>query len=246
MDMNGTKPSILVIGFPKAGTSTITKALSESGFACSHWKHKKSVLLPREEIGRLIYDGWFDHGDPFHFFEGIDALTEVDFTAAKTPGFGSRLKRALWKVGLVARRPRFKVYEDTPIRAYWPQLDLALLLKIKSLYPGCRFILNSRDPDRQVDSIVRWSNFPDRLNAADLPGLPRGRGLERSDLRKWVVNHFDAVRHVFGNDPNFLEFSVEDDDARERLGAFVGREIAWWGVANKNMRRPAEADAIDA
>jgi hypothetical protein len=62
----------VVIGFPKSGTTTLQTALQRSGLRSAHWRWKG------EPIGKLIYDGWFEDGDPFARLPGLDVITQMD------------------------------------------------------------------------------------------------------------------------------------------------------------------------
>ncbi|RLL72999.1 sulfotransferase [Paenirhodobacter hankyongi] len=191
-------PKLLVVGFPKSGTSTIQRALEESGLVSAHW------MWRNRPVGRLIYDGWFSRGDPLALLEGVDAVTQMDFCM---PAQGVNL---------------------------WPNLDIALLLTIRRLHPDCRFILNYRPPQATESSFGRWNTLVERITESDIPGLPRGRGGRPGEVTRWIGAHLDAMRQVFAGDPNFLELDITAPDAAERLGAFLGHEIRWWGVANAN------------
>jgi hypothetical protein len=62
----------VVIGFPKAGTSTVQTALARSGLRAFHQIYRK------QPIGKLVYAGLLRHGDPFHSFPDVDVLTQMD------------------------------------------------------------------------------------------------------------------------------------------------------------------------
>lgn len=192
----------IVVGFPKAGTTTLQDALTASGLRCAHWEHNGQL------IGKLVYDGWFDRDDPFAYLKDLDALTQMD---ACVPASGVN---------------------------HWPNLDIALLLAIRRKYPDCLFILNGRPPLQIAESILRWPDLAVRLASVAIPGLPRGRGRRRPELRRWAANHYAAIRHVFAADPAFLDLDIASPDAPGRLGAALGIEIAWWGVANANPTPP--------
>jgi len=132
----------IVVGFPKAGTTTVTKALGSAGLACAQWLHEG------QPVGRLVHDGWFERGDPFAYFPGVDALTQMDICV---PSAGLN---------------------------HWPNLDIALLLAIRRLHPRCLFILNARPAAETARSMLRWQDMGTRLREADIPGLPAGRGTE--------------------------------------------------------------------
>lgn len=119
-------------------------------------------------------------------------------------------------------------------RSYWPQMDAALVHAIASHHPECRFLLLTRPVAKIADSIMRWRDLSDRLEALGAPGLPPGHAGEIDALTTWIDGHFRNVRRWFKDDPRFLELDIEDPEAPNRLGQFLRVEIAWWGMANTN------------
>jgi hypothetical protein len=191
----------VVIGFPKSGTTTLQTAIQRSGLRSVHWRRKGG-----EPIGKLIYDGWFEDGDPFARLPGVDVITQMDICV-----------------------PKEKLN-------YWPNLDIALLLAIRERHPDCLMILNARDPAKIADSILRWGDLARRIARGAQPGLPEGRGAERAELERWIGAHHAAVRRIFAGDPHFLDLDIAAADAPARLGAALGVTVKWWGRANENPR----------
>lgn len=190
----------VVIGFPKSGTTTLQTALQRSGLRSAHWRWKG------EPIGKLIYDGWFEDGDPFARLPGLDVITQMDICVPKE--------------GL----------------NHWPNLDIPLLLAIRERHPTCLLILNGREPAKIADSILRWGDLARRLSRGAQPGLPEGRGTQRAELERWIGTHHAAVRRIFAGDPHFLDLDIAAEDAPAKLGAALGVAIKWWGRANENPR----------
>jgi Sulfotransferase domain len=62
-----------VIGFPKSGTTSITRALESSGLKCAHWQNGS-----RHFVGALIYSAMMAGEDPFARLQGYDAITQAD------------------------------------------------------------------------------------------------------------------------------------------------------------------------
>lgn len=184
----------IVIGFPKSGTSTLTRAFEEAGLRCGHWVHRDAP------IGRLVYEGWFLAGDPFALLGDLDALTQMDVCLGG--------------------------------ENFWPNLDIALLLAIRRAHPSCLFILNQRPAAATARSIAGWLDLQARLTAADIPGLPAGRGGTEAELIRWIEAHHAALRQVFRDDPRFLGLDIADPAAPARLGAALGLDLPWWGVEN--------------
>jgi len=122
---------------------------------------------------------------------------------------------------------------------YWPQLDFRIIDSIAEHHAGARFILTIRAIESHIDSIARWGNVRARLVEADIPGLPAGKGAKDSELRTWIEGHYAACREHFRGRDDLIELDVSHPAARERLQDFVGVPLPWWGVANKNTKRPA-------
>ena len=64
---------LMVIGFPKSGTTSITNALKSSGLKAAHWQDEK-----RRFVGALIYKAVLAGLDPFEHLKGYDAVTQAD------------------------------------------------------------------------------------------------------------------------------------------------------------------------
>lgn len=73
------KLKVINLGFPKSGTTTLATALRAAGLKVADWK-----LDPAESggqrgfVGRLMYTGYFETGDPLALMQGYDAFTEID------------------------------------------------------------------------------------------------------------------------------------------------------------------------
>jgi hypothetical protein len=63
----------MVIGFPKSGTTTLTKVLAASGFAPAHWQDDQGRF-----VGSLIYEAVSKSLDPFAYLTSYDVITQAD------------------------------------------------------------------------------------------------------------------------------------------------------------------------
>ena len=64
---------LMVIGFPKSGTTSLTEALTASGLRTVHWR------IPKKEfVGARIYEAIFRGLDPFALLQNYDAITQAD------------------------------------------------------------------------------------------------------------------------------------------------------------------------
>ncbi len=209
---------VINLGLPKSGTTSLGEALKHAGLNVADWRIRKGQSrgdrLKRAFVGKLMYRGYFEQGDPLALMEEFDAFTEIDVV----------------REGL----------------NLWPQTDWGLLSAIRAHHPGARFILTVRDPARHSDSMARWSNLGrTRLPQNAVPGLPEGWGGSDAERIRWIEGHIKFCRQVFGDAKDFLEYDIEDPDARERVSDFLGIELPWWGVANANRNKPAAKEGAE-
>lgn len=205
-------PKIINLGLPKSGTTTLARAFSEAGLTVADWMLRAPNGDKLGFVGRQMYAGWFESGDPLLHMRDYDAFTEIS----------------------VIRRGR----------NYWPQTDWALLDAIRRHHPGALFLLSARDPVQHADSMRRWSNLGRRrLPEHEVPGLPLGHGAGPGELERWIEGHMTFCRHVFAGSDDFLEFDIADPGARDKIAAFTGFTLPWWGKANVNTNHPVEGDA---
>lgn len=204
---------VINLGLPKSGTTTLGEALKRAGLRVADWRIRAGQStgdrINRRFVGKLMYDAYFETGDPLAEMAEFDAFTEIDVV----------------RNGL----------------NLWPQTDWGLLAAIRAHHPGAKFVLTYRDPVKLSDSMGRWSNMGrTRLPENAVPGLPAGFGATDAQRIRWIEGHYAFCRRVFGNDPEFLEYDMEDSAAPEQVAAFLGIGLPWWGVANANPRKRAE------
>ena len=79
----GDRLRIVNLGLPKSGTTTLGEALKRAGLHVADWKIRphqinKDQPGPRGFVGKLMYQGYFETGDPLALMPGFDAFTEID------------------------------------------------------------------------------------------------------------------------------------------------------------------------
>ncbi|MEO8531247.1 MAG: sulfotransferase, partial [Deltaproteobacteria bacterium] len=202
---------LINLGLPKSGTTTLAEALTKAGMRVADWKVRVGKAKVPCFVGQLMYQSYFETGDPLELLDKFDAFTEIDIVMR---GFN-----------------------------LWPQFDWGLLSAIRAHHPGARFLLTTRDPAKQSDSMHRWTNLgTHRLPTNAIPGLPEGYGGTHAQRIRWIEGHVAFCRKIFGADKDFLELSIEDPDAKAKLEDFSGISLPWWGIANANTRRLAEEE----
>jgi len=199
--------TVVNLGLPKSGTTTLRHALTRAGYLVADHRIKAredpNDPADRVFVGALMYEGLYKFGDPAALLGDHDALTEVSFIHGGN--------------------------------SVWPQCDHAMLLALRKLHPRLRFVATRRATEDMARSIMRWNNLGKlRLPLATVPGLPVGYGHEIDEQMIWIDGHYEALAHWFRNDPLYLELDVAAPDAQVRLERFLGRRLPWWGQANTN------------
>lgn len=117
---------------------------------------------------------------------------------------------------------RASAFEDNP----WP----LVFRELDARYPGSRFILTVRDPERWIRSVVAHFGAqaePDSPMRQLIYGKRAGdpRGHEATYLARYRA-HIDAVRAHFARRPDdLLEVDVSDPEALERICRFLGHSV---------------------
>ncbi len=69
------------LGLPKTGTTTLARALKIAGYRVADHRIRPrqtdSATLQNAFVADLLYQGYFQSGDPAEFFEDFTALTEI-------------------------------------------------------------------------------------------------------------------------------------------------------------------------
>ncbi len=69
---------VVNLGLPKSGTTTLGEALKRAGMQVADWKIRPGQSSRRGFVGKLMYQGWFDSGDPLHYLTDFNAFTEIE------------------------------------------------------------------------------------------------------------------------------------------------------------------------
>lgn len=70
---------VINLGLPKSGTTTLGEALKHAGMRVADWKIRpgQSATM-RGFVGKLMYQGYYDSGDPLQYLFDFNAFTEVE------------------------------------------------------------------------------------------------------------------------------------------------------------------------
>ena len=195
------------LGLPKTGTTTRARALRLSGLRVADYRLR----------GRHSADG-----------------------ALKGAYVAEVLYRGYFETGdPAALIPQVEAISETSMlrgsKSLWPQTDFALIRALRAHHPGVKFLASRRDRFELSQSMLAWSNLGTRrLPESAVPGLPPGFGETSKEREDWIDGHYGNLAAFFDGAPDFLEFDIADPQAPEKIGAFLGRDLPWWGRLNAN------------
>jgi hypothetical protein len=197
---------VINLGLPKSGTTTLARALRRANLHVAD--HRIQPQQTAREDLHEVFVGDLLYRGLYHADDPLADLDEFD---------------ALSEISALRERH--------PI---WPQTDWGLIEAIRACHPGVRFVATWRDPLELSNSMLAWTNMVARLERAAIPGLPVGYGETTAERVRWIEGHYATLERFFAGDPHFLHLPVGAEDARDRLAAFIGRDVPWWGQANRN------------
>ncbi|MEP3055058.1 sulfotransferase [Ascidiaceihabitans sp.] len=199
--------SVVNLGLPKTGTTTLARALRRAGMHVADHRIKpkqtNNRAIHHQFVAELLYRGYYESGNPAALLYGFDAVAEM-----------STLSEG---------------------KSIWPQMDFGLIEALRETNPGVKFVASNRDSWDVSQSMLAWSNLGTvRLPESNIPGLPKGYGETSKERVQWIDAHYATLRAYFNDDDDFLEYEVTDPNVTDLLSGFVGVPITWWGRANAN------------
>ena len=117
----------------------------------------------------------------------------------------------------LARAKEADAFNDNP----WP----LLYREMDGAFPGAKFILTVREPERWLASLVRHFGETPNDVMRWIYGVPYPKGHEAEILRVYKA-HNDAVQSYFAGRPNdLLIIDFEAGEGWEKLCPFLGRAV---------------------
>jgi hypothetical protein len=201
---------VVNLGLPKSGTTTLARALKLSGMKVAD--HRIRVRQTEDTALHNAYVGALLYRGYF----------ETGDPAAYFPEFSAISEMSVLRGG----------------QSLWPQTDYGLIDAIRTHHPGVKFLASRRDTFKMSQSMLAWSDLgTNRLPASAVPGLPAGYGDTTKQREQWIGGHYAHLRQLFHDSSDFLEYDVDDPDARAKISAFLQTDLPWWGVINANPVR---------
>ena len=218
----GVHLPVVVLGFPKTGTTSLQAYFRCGGLDTSHYKCGDHGMC-----GECIKSALDAGQPPLRSCGDYQAWAQLDF--AGNPGDA-----------LPGLNPR----DDA---CYFPQVEA--LDAIHAEHPTATFVLNRRStPDAWLESVDEWNDLRQRLADCDITGLPEGVGEPGDEgdarLRAFVESHERRVREFVAAHPShrLVEVVIDDPGAGDALETAFGISARCWGRENVNPKDTGEDD----
>jgi len=204
---------VIVVGMPKAGTSSITEFFRQafSTQDVSHWK------VPEKEtyIGICLVQSWNE-----------SRLSSKPPTALRDCG-----NYKVWGQLDVATSPQ---------DCYFPQITH--LQQIHDEFPNATIILNQRNVTKWYSSVKRWQAGTELGSLAERLGncSVGPASTHEQDHVLWYRKQIVRVRQFVEHHPShaLVELDIEDPLAGQILSKAFHTSAKYWTQANHNVKNP--------
>ncbi|KAG7364165.1 hypothetical protein IV203_037367 [Nitzschia inconspicua] len=236
---------IIVMGFPKAGTSSIFAFFQRQGFRSQHWYCCNAQISPQKGGPDLMAGCMMKNLRRNHtnIFQGcgndhIEVFSEIN---------GPRKKKyhpLTGKVGFLQDDGTVD-YVGPGSRIFLPQhfhID-----RVHNAYPNATWILNLRDVDSWTTSVMEWGDdlqnkfFNEYYMQGVVPHIPPHNDTDAVNdlLRRIYEEHHDMVRDFVRRHPShtLVEVNIMDENAGNVLGDAFGLDPQAWDNINVNKKR---------
>lgn len=112
--------------------------------------------------------------------------------------------------------------------------------QIHFAYPNATWILNTRDPQKWLESVNRWDDMRQHfINNPFPPVLPRGKGAKDEDMLEFYNAQAQRIRDFVAADVHsshtLVEVKIDSDDAGQVMESAFGIDRLCWGNRNANI-----------
>jgi hypothetical protein len=196
---------VINLGLPKSGTTSFARAMKRAGLNAADYRIRKGQTPDATLHGAFVGDLIYRG----YFETGDPGAYLADFEA---------------------------ISEMSTLRGghcLWPQTDFGVIEAFRKHHPGVRFVATRRTTAALSRSMENWSDLTsERLPKGSLPGLPAGYGATGGQRERWIRAHYAFLRRIFAGRDDYMEVPVAAPDIREKLEAFLGFDLPWWGRSN--------------
>ena len=181
---------VINLGFPKSGTTSLTKFLEKYEYNCVHWKgcYKGNCTF----VGEALQEAYSRSDEKIlsGSLGRYDCFTQLDrcFWLNKTSQISSCI---------------------------WPQVEL--LQSIIYGYKHASYVLTTRDPFSWLRSVSRWSDLLERIRFSDSEGLRYNATDE--EIVNWLIKSHVSIRSFFQEKIHRGQlFEIDINQAEYRMG----------------------------
>lgn len=207
---------IIIVGLPKAGTSTIQRFFRKARYKSGHWEVRTGK-------------GWGRHK------KNLIGVCMRKAVRENTPLLKSCGNFDVWS--------QMDVSEDNRTCVF-PQIEY--LEQIHKESPNATFLLNRRDLDKWASSVTRWQGLPHHIDRKPPMSerLAQCKKLElpdqtESSLKNFHLQHVQRIRQFVKDHPShaLLEIDIADQKAGKRMSTAFRQPEKFWGHANANTKK---------
>jgi len=120
--------------------------------------------------------------------------------------------------------------------------QISHLKEIHEEKPNATFVLTFRPIEDWYRSLSNWppkkiyASMRDRMQKANIPGFPSGRGKNTDEFAEWFCGHVDNVRNFVAQNPShtLVEVDITDPTVGDYMAEAFGIKSSCWGHANAN------------
>lgn len=237
---------IIVMGFPKGGTSSIFSFFQQQGLRSQHWycckkQHHPAQGGPRLMAGCLLNN--LKKGNETNIFNGcgnLDVFSEIN-----GPRKARNHPTIRNKKGYLLDDGSFD-FDGPGERLFFPQRFR--IQELHDSYPNATWILNWRDFDPWIDSVMKWGSVELHYQFLNefymqgaIPSIPPSSNLTlvKEVMKKIYLEHFDLVRDFVREHPShaLVEVNITDKNASMVLAEAFGLNTTAWKHVNKSIKK---------
>jgi len=237
---------IIVMGFPKGGTSSIFSFFQQQGLRSQHWYCCKEQHHPLKGGPLLMADCLLNNLEKGNATNILNPCGNFDvFGELNGPRKAINHPTLRKKKGYLLDDGSFD-FDGPGERLFFPQHFR--IQELHDSYPYATWILNWRDFDPWIDSVMKWGSVELHYQFLNefymqgaIPSIPPSSNLTlvKEVMKKIYLEHFDLVRDFVREHPShaLVEVNITDKNASVVLAEAFGLNAKAWKHVNKNPNK---------
>jgi len=236
---------VIVMGFPKAGTSSIFTFFQKQGLLSQHWYCCKEQTNPKKGGPTLMGDCLLDNLWRNKSTDIFDGCGEFDvYSEINGPRKVKHHPQLHEKKGFLLDDGSVD-FDGPGKRIFFPQHFR--IQELHESYPNATWILNWRDFDSWIESVLNWGT-KDRLHdqfmneyymQGVIPSLPGSSITTTKEIMKNIYDdHHELIRNFVRRHPShaLVEVNITHENAGTVLAEAFGLNPNAWKNINKNKK----------